>query len=85
MGSESDLDRCLEAVLDLQTATAEGFKLTTTMAAARENLFVFVTRRDVPATRNVSERDLRPSVIFRKVTNRFRSGWGAKAEPISAQ
>jgi transposase len=26
----------------------------------------------VPATNNVSERHLRPSVIFRKVTNGFR-------------
>ena len=47
------------------------------IAAAREKLFVFVTRRDVPATNNVSERALRPSVIFRKVTNGFRSAWGA--------
>ena len=29
-------------------------------------------------TNNVSERALRPSVIFRKVTNGFRSDWGAK-------
>ena len=29
-------------------------------------------------TNNGSERALRPSVIFRKVTNGFRSGWGAK-------
>jgi len=36
------------------------------------------TRRDVPATNNVSERHLRPSVIFRKVTNGFRSAWGAE-------
>jgi hypothetical protein len=28
---------------------------------------------------NVSERALRHSVIFRTVTNGFRSGWGAKA------
>jgi len=37
---------------------------------------VFVTRRDVPPTNNVCERLLRPSVIFRKVTNGFRSVWG---------
>jgi transposase len=45
---------------------------------AREKLLVFMTRRDVEPTNNVSERALRPSVIFRKVTNGFRSGWGAK-------
>jgi len=49
------------------------------IARDREHLFVFVTERDVPATNNVSERALRPSVIFRKVTNGFRSEWGADA------
>ena len=33
---------------------------------------------DVPYTNNVSERHLRPSVIFRKVTNGFRCEWGAE-------
>jgi hypothetical protein len=31
----------------------------------------------VEATNNKSERTLRPSVIFRRVTNGFRSEWGA--------
>ena len=48
------------------------------MDKARDKLFVFVTRRDVPATNNLSERLLRLSVIFRKVTNGFRSAWGAQ-------
>ena len=43
----------------------------------RDELFVFVTRRDVPPTNNVSEQRLRPSVIC-KVTNGFRSAWGAQ-------
>ena len=47
------------------------------IARDRGHLFVFITERDVPATNNVSERALRPSVIFRKVTNGFRSEWGA--------
>ena len=45
---------------------------------ASDKLLVFLTRRDVEATNNNSERALRPSVIFRKVTNGFRSNWGAK-------
>ncbi len=45
---------------------------------ARDKLLVFMTRRDVEPTNNGAERALRPSVIFRKVTNGFRSGWGAK-------
>jgi transposase len=27
---------------------------------------------------NISEREIRPSVVFRKVTNGFRSDWGAQ-------
>ena len=37
-----------------------------------------MTNRDVPPTNNISERFLRPSVIFRKVTNGFRCEWGAE-------
>ena len=48
------------------------------MAANRAHLFVFMINRDVPYTNNVSERHLRPSVIFRKVTNGFRCEWGAE-------
>ena len=43
-----------------------------------DDLFRFVTRRDVPATNNACERTLRPSVIFRKVTGCFRSPWEAE-------
>ena len=43
----------------------------------REHLFVFLYRKDVPPTNNVSERALRPSVVHRKVTGGFRSQWGA--------
>ena len=39
---------------------------------------MFLTRRDVEATNNESERALRLSVIFHRVTNGFRSEWGAK-------
>jgi transposase len=45
----------------------------------RQCLFVFLHRKDVPPTNNVSERYLRPSVIHRKVIGCFRSGWGADA------
>ena len=37
-----------------------------------------VTNRDIPATNNGSERALRPCVVFRKITNGFRTEWGAK-------
>lgn len=55
-----------------------GAKIKRRMMRIRAHLFVFVTNREVPATNNVSERALRPSVIFRKVTNGFRSNWGTE-------
>jgi transposase len=50
----------------------------------RDDLFRFLTRRDVPYTNNACERALRPSVIFRKVTNCFRAQWGAKVYAAAA-
>jgi hypothetical protein len=44
-----------------------------------DKLRVFMTRHDVEPTNNACERTLRPSVIFRRVTNAFRSDWRAKA------
>lgn len=52
-------------------------KLRRSLVKARENLFVFLDHPAVPPTNNGSERALRPGVIFRKVTNCFRSEWGA--------
>ena len=48
----------------------------------RESLYVFLSRDDVEPTNNSSERDLRPSVIHRKVIGSFRSAWGAEASAI---
>ena len=73
------LDRELERLLDLKPTDLEGSHLRAAIAVtARDKLLVFLNRRDVEATNNASERALRPSVIFRKVTNGFRSEWGAK-------
>jgi len=72
-----DLDGRLTRLLTVQPDTPAGRKLRKGIAKCRDKLFVFITRRDVPPTNNVSERALRPSVIFRKVTNGFRSAWGA--------
>ena len=48
----------------------------------RDSLYVFLHRDDVEPTNNSSERDLRPSVIHRKVSGGFRSAWGAEASAI---
>jgi transposase len=74
----ADLDRRLGRLLATPPPTPAGRKLARAIKRCRSDLFVFVTRRDVPATNNTSERALRPSVIFRKVTGCFRSRWGTR-------
>jgi transposase len=73
-----DLDRRLDRIMAALPLGEPGRKLRKRIAANRTHLFVFMTNRDVPYTNNVSERHLRPSVIFRKVTNGFRCEWGAE-------
>lgn len=72
---ESQLDRLLEKVPTNQAAC----KLQARYITHRDKLLNFLHYPDVPPTNNESERALRPSVIHRKVTNGFRSEWGAKA------
>ena len=69
------------------TATAGADLRASVSVGSREKLQVFMRRRDpgtgsgasVEPTNNGSERELRPSVIFRKVTGGFRSVWGAES------
>ncbi len=74
---QADLDRRLDRLLAIGPTTEAGQQLARAIRKCRGDLFLFVTRRDVPATNNDCERALRPSVIFRKVTGGFRSEWGA--------
>ena len=72
---ESELDELLSQPVHNQAArNLKGRFLT-----HRDKLLVFLHDPDVPPTNNESERELRTSVIHRKVTNCFRSEWGAKA------
>ena len=73
-----DLDRRLDKILAVVPIGEPGRKLHKRMLANRAHLFVFMSNRAVPTTNNISERHLRPSVIFRKVTNGFRCEWGAE-------
>jgi transposase len=75
---QDDLDRRLDRIMATVPIGEPGRKLRKRIAANRVHLFVFVTNRCVPYTNNISERNLRPSVIFRKVTNGFRCQWGAE-------
>jgi transposase len=75
------LDKLLSAPPPKQKAARRLFDA---MRRDRDDLFRFITRRDVPYTNNACERALRPSVIFRKVTNCFRSVWGAEVYAAAA-
>jgi transposase len=73
-----DINRRLNRIIVATAIGKPGRKLRKRMLANRAHLFVFMTNRAVPFTNNISERHLRPSVIFRKVTNGFRCEWGAE-------
>ena len=68
---------CGDVLLTIVPATKAGGKLQRILKRFRQSLFVFITNRAVPPTNNGSEQALRPCVVFRKVTNGFRSAWGA--------
>lgn len=70
-------DLKLSRLMRAPVAHPAGQTLMKQIKAWRTKFFVFLTNRDVPATNNVSEREIRPSVVFRKVTGGFRSDWGA--------
>jgi transposase len=72
------LDTRLDALLRLTPKGGEGEKLQRMIKRFRQHFFVFLTNRNLPATNNGSEQAIRPCVVFRKVTNCFRSQWGAK-------
>lgn len=74
---EADLDRRLDRLMALVPSHPAGTRLRTVIRKTRRHLFVFVRNRDLSATNNGSERALRPCAVYRKITNGFRSQWGA--------
>jgi transposase len=71
------LNAKLDALMRIAPTHAAGNKLHRAIKSCRRHLFVFLENRAVPPTNNGSEQALRPTVIFRKVTNCFRSEWAA--------
>jgi len=72
------LERDCNQLLQRSLRRPEAAKLLRRYKKYRDSLFVFLHRTDVEPTNNLSERNLRPSVIHRKVIGCFRSGWGAR-------
>jgi transposase len=77
-----EADRRLDRLLALPATTPAGTELQRQTKRWRGQFFTFLTDRAVPPTNNAAERALRPSVIFRKVTNGFRSLWGADVHAL---
>jgi transposase len=75
----TELERRLDGVLQRRVRGAPARRLQKRYRRHREHLFVFLHCPGVPPDNNACERALRPSVIHRKVTNGFRSEWGAHA------
>jgi transposase len=71
-------ERRLDALVTLPPAHPAGRDLQTAVKAWRTKFFVFLQDREVPSTNNVSEREIRAAVIFRKVTGGSRSEWRAR-------
>src|SRR5919106_1190138 len=72
---ENQLDQLLEEPVLSNAAR----KLQNRYWTHRDKLLTFLYYPEVPPTNNASEQALRGSVVHRKVTNGFRSEWGAKA------
>lgn len=66
----------LDEILEIRTKSNSEEKLRKRFSSLKDNLFMFLDYDNVPPTNNSSEQALRPSVIFRKVTNCFRSDLG---------
>lgn len=77
-GHARKLDKRLDRLLARPPSCAAGSKLRKAILRFRQHLWVFLKNREIEPTNNGSERGLRPAVTFRKVTNCFRTNWGAR-------
>ena len=76
-------ERRLDRLIAMPVVTPAGSELMRQTKRWRSQFFTFITDRQVPPTNNGAERALRPSVVFRKVTNGFRSLWGADVHALT--
>lgn len=75
----SEVENKLDALLNRRLSDPEERKLQNRFLLHRDKLLTFLYYPGVPPTNNQSEQALRTAVIHRKVTNGFRSDWGADA------
>ena len=72
------LDHDLNSVMVLAPTNPHGRRLRKRYGKVRSHLFTFLEHPEVPPDNNGSERELRPTATYRKVTGGFRSNWGAE-------
>jgi len=70
------MERDLDAVMALAPSQRDGRRLRKRYGKVRAHLFTFLDHPEVGADNNGSERELRPTATYRKVTGGFRSDWG---------
>jgi transposase len=70
------LERELDKVMALAPVTPDGKRLRKRYGKVRAHLFTFLDHPEVAPDNNSSERELRPTATYRKVTGGFRSDWG---------
>ncbi len=71
------LNDALNRVMALAPDNPHGKRLRKRYHKVRVHLFTFLDHPEVPPDNNGSERELRPTTTYRKVTGGFRSDWGA--------
>jgi transposase len=71
------IENDLSAVMALIPVNKHGKRLRRRYGKIRKYLFTFLDHPDVAPDNNGSERELRPTATYRKVTGGFRSDWGA--------
>jgi transposase len=71
------LDHDLDSIMRLAPTNRHGRRLRQRYGKIRSHLFTFLEHPAVPPDNNSSERELRHTATYRKITGGFRSQWGA--------
>jgi hypothetical protein len=74
---KAKLEREMDAIMALPVEQKEGRRLRKRYGKHRGSLFTFLDYPEIAPDNNSSERTLRPTATYRKVTGGFRSIWGA--------
>ncbi len=75
---KSRLDHDMDAIMALQPVQKDGRRLRKRYGKHRDSLFTFLDHPEIAPDNNSSERALRPTATYRKVTGGFRSVWGSE-------